>query len=443
MIRLAFYLLLTVVGLCATLVSPFAGAVTSLSSYLLNPPVITQEAWGIHYQQWTTLAFIVSFLIHRPRRLTPVRHEGRLLVLLWIFIGIGALSATWAVVSAQTALTAINEMFKTMLVTSLLVCVIHTERQMSILMTACLVGVFHASVAQTFGVRFGYVPAAFGAEFGVLPDTQSPVIVLFVPTLVITAMTATSKWERALSWFILPFALNSVVCSYRRTYFLALVFQLSLILLLLPKRILLKILPALIAGVCLFVFRLTPPDYWQRMQTIENPTQESSANERFIVSGASLRMLLDHPMGVGYRNYPDVSPRYLPAWILTDGRRSAHNSFFSIACETGFLGFGVWISAFIGAIFLCRRIRKKANFAHLTKVDIYAMGIEIGLYGWFLGGLTEADHEVDPAYWFVALAIILTRLQFQRLCDMEAESEERIEVDGEIAEQVSALEAGG
>jgi hypothetical protein len=438
MVRLAFYLLLTVAGLCATLVSPFAGAVTSLSAYLLNPPVITQDALGIRYQLLTTVAFIASYLVHRPRRLAPVRHEGRLLLLLWIFVGIGALSATWAVISAQTALNAINEMFKTVLVASLLVCVIHTERQMSILMTACLLGVFHASVAQTFGVRLGYVPAAFGAEFGVLPDTQSPVIVLFVPTLVITAMTAASKWERALSWFILPFALNSVVCSYRRTYFLALVFQLGLILLLLPKRILLKILPALIAGVCLFAFRLTPPDYWQRMHTIEDPTQEASANSRLTIGRASLQMLLDYPMGVGYRNYPDVSPRYLPPEILTDGRRSAHNSFFSIACETGFLGFGVWISAFIGAILLCRRIRKKASFAHLTKIDIYAMGIEIGLYGWFLGGLTEADHEVDPAYWFVALAIVLTRLQFQRLHEMRTESEQEANLEEVAAEQVSA-----
>src|SRR5579875_3651382 len=118
MVRLAFYLLLTVIGLGATLVSPFAGAVTSLSAYLLNPPVITQEALGIHYQQWATLAFILSYLIHRRRQLPPVRQEGRLLVLLWIFVAIGALSAAWAVISAQTALNAVNEMFKTMLVTS-------------------------------------------------------------------------------------------------------------------------------------------------------------------------------------------------------------------------------------------------------------------------------------------------------------------------------------
>ncbi len=120
------------------------------------------------------------------------------------------------------------------------------------------------------------------------------------------------------------------------------------------------------------------------MSTIEAPTEEASANSRFVIASASLRMLADYPMGVGYRNYPDVSPRYLDTTFLTHGRRSAHNSFFSVACETGYLGFAVWISAFAGAIWLCRRIRKAANFSRLTQVDIYAMGIEIGLYGWLV-----------------------------------------------------------
>ena len=70
-------------------------------------------------------------------------------------------------------------------------------------------------------------------------------------------------------------------------------------------------LPVVLVGIALFVFRLAPADYWARMQTIEAPTQESSANSRFLIANASLQILADYPMGVGYRNYPDVSPRYL------------------------------------------------------------------------------------------------------------------------------------
>ena len=125
------------------------------------------------------------------------------------------------------------------------------------------------------------------------------------------------------------------------------------------------------------------------MQTIEAPTQESSANSRFLIANASLQILADYPMGVGYRNYPDVSPRYLSADLLTGGKRSAHNSFFSVACETGYLGFLAWISAFVGTIWYCRRIRKTADFRRLSRVEIYAMGIEIGLYGWLLGGCSR------------------------------------------------------
>lgn len=41
------------------------------------------------------------------------------------------------------------------------------------------------------------------------------------------------------------------------------------------------------------------------------------------------------------------------------------------------------------------------------------MGIELGYYGWLMGGITMAEHEVDPAYWFVAFAVVLTRLHHQ------------------------------
>ncbi len=112
---------------------------------------------------------------------------------------------------------------------------IRTERQLSWLMTACLLGVGHAALAHTFGVRFGYVAASHAREFGVLPDGYSPVMVLFVPTLIVTAMMAANKWQRLLSWIILPFVLNSIVSSYMRTGFVSLGVELVMIFLALPK----------------------------------------------------------------------------------------------------------------------------------------------------------------------------------------------------------------
>jgi hypothetical protein len=66
-----------------------------------------------------------------------------------------------------------------------------------------------------------------------------------------------------------------------------------------------------------------------------------------------------------------------------------------------------------------RRLRQSRDGGNLDNLAVYALGIELGLYGWMVGGLFHAMHEVDPAYWFVGFAVVLTRLQGQR-----AESED-------------------
>jgi len=415
MMKTTLYLLLLVLGVGATLVSPLIGAISCLLAYLLNPVVVTDS--DFRFQLVATLALLVSIVLNRPRGPQPVGNEGRVLVALWVYIAIGALSALWAQVSAQAAIDNIFEVAKTVLLCSLLVVVIHDVRGLSYVMFACLVGVFHAALLHTIGVRLGYVPEQFGRETGVLPESHAAVLVLFIPTMFLLAMRG-RRYERILCWCALSIVLNSVVVTYMRTYFLAMCIQLVLLLFVLPRRLTFKLAPILIFGVGLFVFRLTPENYWDWIATIQRPTEEGSANSRFLINEASRKMLMDHPMGVGYRNYPKVSPRYLARELLTvdasnESQRSAHNSYYSVACETGVPGFAVWCFAFGGTLWQLRRIRKTSDPEHPGSVAIYAMGMELGLYGWLAGGMTMSEHEVDPAYWFVAFTVVATRLHHQ------------------------------
>jgi O-antigen ligase len=408
MLRSAFYLGLLALGVTWALRAPFIGAIACVAAYLLNPSVITGAEE--RYQLFTTGALILSCLIHQPTGTRPVGNEGLLLYFLWAFVAFGALTSTWAVVSSEDALEAIFEVAKTVLLTSLLVCVIRDERDMTIIILTCIIGAWHAAFAHTFGVRWGFVPSTFQRDIGVLPDPQAGVLALFVPTLCLFVIKG-SKYERLLAVGALPFVLNSIISTYERTSFVSLLVQLVLMFIFLPKRILLYALPFVLVAAALFFYRLTPKDYWERMYTIKDPTSEASANSRFYYKQASQKMLADYPMGVGYRNYPVVSPSYMPPELLTEGKRSAHNTYFTVACETGIIGFALFIVPFAGAAWLLRGIRKRTDPKNPTKVELYAMGFELGLYGWFVGGFTQAFHEVDPAYWFVAFAVILTRLQ--------------------------------
>jgi hypothetical protein len=76
----------------------------------------------------------------------------------------------------------------------------------------------------------------------------------------------------------------------------------------------------------------------------------------------------------------------------------------------GIEGFIPWILAIMIALLCLRRIRKNARGRPWTAPEYYAIAIEIGLYSWLAIGFFDDESNLDPAYWFLALAVILVRV---------------------------------
>ena len=431
MLKAILYLSLTAFGILGTFVNPIIGAVACLEAYLMNPTVIPMPDGGFRYQFWTTIAFVLSCFIPRPRKLDRVGGETYALVAMWVFVAIAAASSLWAAVSPEIALDTSYEIFKTLLFATFLLKAVQTERHVRIVVLACMFGILHASVLHTLGTKYGYIPPSFGREIGVLPDLQTGVLIFFLPLMLLIAANG-SKLEKIFCWLSLPVVLDSIVTSYMRAALVAMSAELALIFLLLKPKLTRRLIPAVAAGLILFFVRLTPESYWNWMSTIEHPKEEASANSRFVIDAISWRIFSDHPMGVGYRNYPEISPQYFPPDMLdpSNGKRSAHNSFFTVLVETGVLGFAAFMTAVGGTVILLRRIRKSCDPTNPGRVAIYAMGLEIGMYGWFVLGLFHTEHDLDPAYWTVALAVILTRLHYQnRKAEESGGEDERDEME--------------
>ena len=96
----------------AALLSPLAGAVACFEAYLLNPSTISMYDFGFRYQFWITFAFIAGFIIHRPQGALRVGREGTILIALWIYVAIAALTAAWAVIDSAQALNGVYEISK-------------------------------------------------------------------------------------------------------------------------------------------------------------------------------------------------------------------------------------------------------------------------------------------------------------------------------------------
>jgi hypothetical protein len=229
--------------------------------------------------------------------------------------------------------------------------------------------------------------------------------------------------QRFVAAAALPFALNSIIKTYNRMAFVGMAIEGLFLLLFLPRKMLFRAVLSFGVIVGLMVFRLAPESYWDRMSTIRDPLSEASAASRFAMAETSLRMLADHPLGVGYRNYQFVSTQYLDPEMLTEGRRSSHNTYFAILCEAGPFAFVFWTAAFGGSLLLLRRIRKGTEFVQWSRLQLYAVGMEVGLYGWLAGGFFDDLHDVDPAYWFLALSIVLYRLDNHARIQAEDEAQ--------------------
>lgn len=416
MLKLIFYGALTLVGVIGALVSPLAGAIAVIEAYLLNPSIYGLPV-EIRFQLVTTVAFAVGVLIHSRQGLPRAGYEGMLIVSLWAFLIVASLVNFMAQYSVAIAFRTFFEVVKTVIVATLLLRAIRSERDLRFFMTACIIGVFHAAALHVIGPKLGYIPMSRAREYAVLPDDQTAVMVAFIPLLLVVAATGVSKFERILAFCALPIALDSIVNSYQRTGFVALGVEVAILFLLSGGRILKRLLPAAIVAGVLFFARMTPDNYWEWVSTVQSPTEEASAASRFEIGKGSINMFLDHPLGVGYRNYPYISHRYLrPELINSAGMRSAHNSFFAILCETGILGFLPWLGAFLGAAFVLRKVRKASRKA-ITPLTNYALALEVAIYGWLVSGLAQAIHDLDPVYWFVALAIIIVRLH--RMADSQ------------------------
>jgi hypothetical protein len=426
MLKTLLYGTLGIVGVIAALMSPLAGAVAVIEAYMMNPVVFSPDLVTVRFQFAVTAAFLFGLLLHQPKGVAKVGSEGRLILVLCAFALLAVTSSLWAVMSSRVAYASAINLCKTILVACLIPLAIENERGMRIVLWACVIGAAHAAFMHVVGGNLEYIEAWRLEEFGILPDGQASVMVFFLPAVVMLAVYAEKVSWRILCWLAVPIVIDSVVNTYQRAYFVALAAEAVCFLIFLPKRIVIRLLPLGIVAVLLFVFVFTPPTYWDWMNTITDYENEGSASSRIVLLKASLQMFSDHPIGVGYDNYSLVSYRYLdPSFVQRDrsGRatKAGHNSFTMVACETGVFGIALYLLSFGGAWWLLRMVRKRSREGSISEIEAFAMGLEIGLIGWAAGGMFHSDHEMDPAFWAVGFAVVLTRLQYWQQEELELE----------------------
>lgn len=143
----------------------------------------------------------------------------------------------------------------------------------------------------------------------------------------------------------------------------------------------------------------------------EEEERDSSAESRFVLYEAQLRMFVDHPWGAGYRGTAALSPLYLDeVWLtkstMPDGRvimaRSSHNTYLTILVEQGPVGaliFGALLIWFAKSALAVRRSSKRVADA---RVCTYAAATCAAFTVVLVAGIATDYLAAEVQFWMLA-----------------------------------------
>lgn len=168
--------------------------------------------------------------------------------------------------------------------------------------------------------------------------------------------------------------LIGVLLTGSRSYYLALAISSIVLLSLKGWKFLCSGL--VLGSVMLYAIMAMEPYVKERVQTINMSHPDESGKQRIYMWKAALHMIQDHPLvGVGYRNWGKNLKGYaknFPEWKVMDPAATghAHNSYLTIASETGIMGLSIfllfWISLFKEEIKTIKKLKKNGLSFALT-----------------------------------------------------------------------------
>jgi putative inorganic carbon (HCO3(-)) transporter len=169
---------------------------------------------------------------------------------------------------------------------------------------------------------------------------------------------------------------------------------------------------------------LMPEKWYDRMDTILNYEQDSSANSRLNSWQTMFNLAKDRPITGGGFNAEskEVYDRYSP-----DPSRSpltAHSIYFQALGEHGFVGLALYVWIFLGAWGQCRELMRAArNHPELIWAGELGRMMQVTLVGFAVGGVFLSLVNFDVPYYLVASVLVATALVRRQTDEQSAVAE--------------------
>jgi putative inorganic carbon (hco3(-)) transporter len=160
--------------------------------------------------------------------------------------------------------------------------------------------------------------------------------------------------------------------------------------------------PTLLIGLIFVIvlLMLAPEAWWARFDAIETYEQDASATSRIDAWRWAYRFAVEHPIfGGGFRVFV-LNLRPNGDWL------EAHNIFFEVMAEHGFVGLAIFVGLLVGVWFNAGRTRRLAQGnPDLAWAADFATALRISIFAYCVGGMFAAAASFSIPFDLVALSI--------------------------------------
>jgi len=262
------------------------------------------------------------------------------------------------------------------------------------------------------------------------PNYFAQIMVVLIPIALERFLHEKKNSLRLVALWSFAVSVLTVMFTYSRGGFLAMVIGVMLVLIYYPPKQFQ--IPVIIISVIVFV-SLLPPNYLDRLSTLTDlfkprgtlRIEERSLQGRLSENLAALEMIKANPLfGVGLNSYKYLFPVYSKrlGLALVATEREAHNLFLEVAAETGVIGFSV----FVFVLFVCLQVMFRGrNSFNRSGMDDYS-GMITGFLGGFIAYFVASVfiHNAFPRYFYLLIGLALSiRLVVQNTITLRPQSE--------------------
>lgn len=163
--------------------------------------------------------------------------------------------------------------------------------------------------------------------------------------------------------------------------------------------------------------------FWQRMSTLENPSEPGSGSHRVLFWVTTFDMLEDHPLGMGVYGYNMLSPLYLTQEEREGVEyKTVHSIWFQALSEVGWHG----LIVFLLMLFSLYRVSNKAKKFVLAERQyqryFHLLALEFALIGYLVTSTFINQFRAEILYWMLIFLAIGVKIYYLNPCSVSDRS---------------------